>query len=72
MGQFGKLRHKEAQKAQESAKAFELIRSALKQCNGNQSRAAKLLQLKSTTLNAKMKHYGINPVRSTTNIQPNS
>lgn len=51
---------------------IELIRSALKQCNGNQSQAAKLLQLKSTTLNSKLKHYGINPVRSITNIQPNS
>ena len=51
---------------------IELIRSALKQCNGNQSQAAKLLQLKSTTLNAKLKHYGISPVRSITNIQPNS
>ena len=45
---------------------IELIGSALKHCNGNQSRAAKLLQLKSTTLNAKMKHYGLNPVRSIT------
>jgi len=43
---------------------IELIRSALGQCNGNQARAAKLLHLKSTTLNAKMKHYGLNPVRS--------
>src|SRR5215217_1190834 len=43
---------------------IELIRSALNQCGGNQSQAAKLLHLKSTTLNAKMKHYGLNPVRS--------
>jgi DNA-binding NtrC family response regulator len=43
---------------------IELIRSALNQCEGNQSRAAKLLHLKSTTLNAKMKHYGLNHVRS--------
>jgi DNA-binding protein Fis len=43
---------------------IELIRSALNQCDGNQTRAAKLLHLKSTTLNAKMKHYGLNPVRS--------
>ena len=48
---------------------IELIRSALKGCNGNQSQAAKLLQLKSTTLNAKMKHYGLNSGRSVTNIQ---
>ena len=38
---------------------IELIRSALNQCGGNQSQAAKLLHLKSTTLNAKMKHYGL-------------
>lgn len=43
---------------------IELIRSALNQCGGNQARAAKLLNLKSTTLNAKMKHYGLNPPRS--------
>ena len=42
---------------------IELIRSALNQSGGNQARAAKLLHLKSTTLNAKMKHYGLNPVR---------
>jgi len=43
---------------------IELIRTALNQCGGNQSQAAKLLHLKSTTLHAKMKHYGLNPVRS--------
>jgi len=43
---------------------IELIRTALNQCGGNQSQAAKLLHLKSTTLNAKMKHYGLNSVRS--------
>ena len=43
---------------------IELIRSALNQCGGNQTRAAKLLHLKSTTLNAKMKHYGLHPIRS--------
>ena len=43
---------------------IELIKSALDKCGGNQSRAARLLRLKSTTLNAKMKHYGLNPVRS--------
>lgn len=43
---------------------IELIKSALSHCDGNQSRAAKLLHMKSTTLNAKMKHYGLNPVRS--------
>jgi len=43
---------------------IELIRTALDQCGGNQTQAAKLLHLKSTTLNAKMKHYGLNAVRS--------
>jgi DNA-binding NtrC family response regulator len=43
---------------------IELIRSALNHCGGNQAQAAKLLNLKSTTLHAKMKHYGLNPVRS--------
>jgi DNA-binding NtrC family response regulator len=43
---------------------IELINSALALCNGNQARAAKLLSLKPTTLNAKLKHYGLNPVRS--------
>jgi len=45
---------------------IELIRSALNQSGGNQVQAAKLLQLKSTTLHAKMKQYGLNPVRSIT------
>jgi DNA-binding NtrC family response regulator len=43
---------------------IELIRSALSYCHGNQTSAARLLHMKSTTLNAKMKHYGLNPVRS--------
>ena len=38
---------------------IDLIRSALEHCGGNQTHAARLLQMKSTTLNAKMKHYGI-------------
>ena len=42
----------------------ELIKSALNHCGGNQTQAARLLRMKSTTLNAKMKHYGLNPVRS--------
>lgn len=45
---------------------IELIKSALNHCGGNQTQAAKLLQLKSTTLHAKMKQYGLNPVRSIT------
>jgi DNA-binding NtrC family response regulator len=43
---------------------IELIKSALDLCKGNQTHAAKLLTMKPTTLNAKMKHYGLNPVRS--------
>ena len=43
---------------------IDLIKRALNQCNGNQTKAAKLLHLKSTTLHAKMKHYGLNPMRS--------
>jgi len=50
---------------------IELIRSALHQCHGNQSRAAKLLHMKLSTLNAKMKHYGLNPVRSIMVQRPN-
>ena len=43
---------------------IDLIESALHLCNGNQSQAAKLLQMKPTTLHTKIKHYGLNPVRS--------
>lgn len=43
---------------------IELIRNALNRCGGNQSQAAKLLHLNSTTLHAKMKHYGLNSMRS--------
>lgn len=43
---------------------IELITSALDLCSGNQTHAARLLQLKSTTLNAKIKHYGLNQARS--------
>ena len=43
---------------------IELITSALKRCGGNQTQAARLLRMKSTTLNAKLKHYGINQVRT--------
>ena len=43
---------------------IELIRRALNHCGGNQTQAARLLRMKSTTLNSKMKHYGLNPVRS--------
>ena len=49
---------------------IELIKSALAKCGGNQSRAARLLHLKSTTLNAKMKHYGLSAVRSITMPRP--
>ncbi len=43
---------------------IELIKNALDLCEGNQTRAARLLTMKPTTLNAKMKHYGLSPVRS--------
>jgi len=43
---------------------IDLIRSALHHCSGNQTHAAKLLGIKSTTLNAKMKHYGLARARS--------
>lgn len=36
-----------------------LIKSALLRTGGHQSRAAKLLGIKKTTLNAKIKHYNI-------------
>ena len=49
---------------------IELIKTALEKCRGNQSKAARLLRLKSTTLHAKMKHYGLNPVRSITLQHP--
>lgn len=52
---------------------IDLICSALDRCRGNQTHAARLLRMKSTTLNAKMKHYGLSPVRSIVtkrNIRP--
>ena len=48
---------------------IELLRRALNQCGGNQAKAAKLLHLKSTTLNTKLKHYGLNPVRSSPSLR---
>lgn len=38
-----------------------LIKRALEETNGNQVSAARLLGLKVTTLNAKIKRYGLNP-----------
>lgn len=43
---------------------IELIKTALDLCKGNQAHAARLLTMRPTTLNAKMKHYGLNSVRS--------
>ena len=45
----------------DEVKRFEidLIKRALLQTGGHQMRAAKLLNLKVTTLNSKIKHYGI-------------
>jgi transcriptional regulator with GAF, ATPase, and Fis domain len=40
---------------------IDLIRRALLQTGGHQVRAAKLLNLKVTTLNSKIKHYNISP-----------
>ena len=40
----------------------DLIRAALVRTGGNQSRAARLLGVKHTTLNAKIKRYGISLV----------
>ena len=45
---------------------IDLIRSALDLCDSNQAQASKLLSMKPTTLNAKMKHYRLNPVRRIT------
>ena len=48
----------------EEVRQFEvnLIRTALGRTSGSQIRAAKLLGLKPTTLNAKIKRYNINPI----------
>jgi DNA-binding NtrC family response regulator len=43
---------------------MELIRNALQRTRGNQRRAAKLLGVKVTTLNCKIKRYGINVTSS--------
>jgi transcriptional regulator with GAF, ATPase, and Fis domain len=41
---------------------IELIKNALFQTKGNQFKAAQLLGLKTTTLNSKIKRYGLSPV----------
>ena len=48
---------------------IDLIRRALLQTGGHQVRAAKLLNLKVTTLNSKIKHYNIN-VSGFSNVYP--
>lgn len=48
---------------------IELIKRALLQTGGHQVQAAKLLNLKVTTLNSKIKHYSINPT-GFTNVYP--
>lgn len=48
---------------------IDLIRRALLQTGGHQVRAAKLLNLKVTTLNSKIKHYNISPT-GFTNVYP--
>ena len=47
----------------EEVKRFEidLIRAALDRAHGNQSRASRILGIKKTTLNAKIKRYRIQP-----------
>ncbi|MFT3743737.1 MAG: helix-turn-helix domain-containing protein [Pyrinomonadaceae bacterium] len=45
-----------------------LIRSALVKTGGNQRRAADLLQLKTSTLNAKIKQLGIHILRETQSV----
>ncbi|MEP7039337.1 MAG: helix-turn-helix domain-containing protein [Acidobacteriota bacterium] len=40
---------------------IELIRNALMLTRGHQLKAARILEIKKTTLNAKLKHYGIDP-----------
>jgi len=48
---------------------IDLIKRALLQTGGHQVRAAKLLNLKVTTLNSKIKHYNISPA-GFTNVYP--
>jgi len=48
---------------------IDLIKRALLQTGGHQVQAARLLNLKVTTLNSKIKHYGISPT-GLTNIFP--
>lgn len=45
-----------------------LIRSALLKTGGNQRRAADLLRLKTSTLNAKIKQLGIQILRETSSV----
>lgn len=49
----------------DEVKRFEidLIRAALDKAHGNQSRASRMLGIKKTTLNAKIKRYQIQPAR---------
>lgn len=49
---------------------IDLINRALMQTRGHQGRAARLLNLKITTLNSKIKHYGIEIDRFTSGFTP--
>lgn len=49
---------------------IDLINRALTQTRGHQGRAARLLNLKITTLNSKIKHYGIEIDRFTAGFTP--
>ena len=49
---------------------IDLIRSALERTGGNQVRAARLLGVKPTTLNAKLKRYKISFMSSEAKVEP--
>src|SRR5688500_13440078 len=49
---------------------IDLIKRALLQTGGHQVKAAKLLNLKVTTLNSKIKHYNISPSSGFGNVYP--
>src|SRR6266511_1372007 len=49
---------------------IELIKGALLHTGGHQGRAARLLNLKVTTLNSKIKHYDIDPAGFTLGYRP--
>ncbi|MEZ4651438.1 MAG: sigma 54-interacting transcriptional regulator [Candidatus Eisenbacteria bacterium] len=58
-GQSAALRQGETLEARLMAVEGGLIRETIERCGGNQSKAARLLGLKESTMRAKMKRYGI-------------